>query len=48
MTADESVTWGLVYDLALTTKEDPDPKTKDVTFSLTTDAAVAGRKFTPL
>lgn len=48
VTADESVTWGLVYDLALTTKEDPDPKTKDVTFALTTDAAVAGRKFTPL
>jgi len=48
LTADESVTWGLLYDLALTTKEDPDPKTKDVTFALTVETAVAGRKATPL
>lgn len=48
LAADESVTWGLLYDLALTTKEDPDPKTKDVAFALTVETAVAGRKVTPL
>lgn len=48
LSADESVTWGLLYDLALTTKEDPDPKSKDVAFALATESVVAGRKVTPL
>ncbi len=48
LAADESVTWGLVFDLALATKDSPDSKKlMALKFDLASDA-VAGRKVTPL
>lgn len=48
LAADESVTWGLVFDLALATKDSPDAKKLTaLKFDLASDA-VAGRKVTPL
>ncbi len=49
LAADESVSWGLVYDLALTTKDVAgDPKLAGLAFGLTIEVPVAGRKVTPL
>lgn len=48
LAADDSVTWGLVFDLALATKDSPDSKKlMALKFGLASDA-VAGRKVTPL
>lgn len=48
LAADESVTWGLVFDLALATKDPADSKKLlGLRFALAADA-VAGRKVTPL
>ncbi len=49
LAADDSVSWGLVYDLALTTKDVAnDPKISALAFGLTIEVPVAGRKVTPL
>lgn len=48
LAADESVSWGLLFDLAQTTKDVEDPKLKSLAFGLTVEAPVAGRKVTTL